>query len=386
MLDFSASTENLKKALSVVALATSDVTSTIRSHTLFKINNDKEGVVLYSTDEDKIAQSYFTLSSIQDETDCTEFTADPKRILALIADSDSDEISFNYNSEEKTLKVYASDNNEAFISYASFDPKDFLNFDLTEQKQNGVIDSSVFQKGIKYIQGFLPKDNKNKKYSNIYIEAGVIYGSNGYNRIGAFKSSDLDEIPEIALRKQMLSSIVKMIEKTKIPSVILKSSNKYVTFSSEDGSYCFGFRHSVVKKPKLPIDTVIPESGGFKVNPSALLKKLKRLSLSSWEDLTVRTLYGEDNILKMETLSDRPSHEALKCERLSGDEKFNFLMECANFETVLNLFQTSEVLFFIKKSRCTIYSIADIIIEEKDKEPLKKRVITVAVLTLMREV
>ena len=149
MLNFSASTKDLKKALSVVALATGDTANTIRSHTLFKIDESRENVLLYSTNEDKIAKSHFVVSSIEGDDSVSEFTADPKRIQALINNSDLNEISFTYDSEKKTLNVYASDNEDAYISFASFDPKEFLTFDLSNQESNGIVNSIVFLKGIK---------------------------------------------------------------------------------------------------------------------------------------------------------------------------------------------------------------------------------------------
>ena len=384
MIKFSAPTKDLKKALSVVALATGETTSTIRSHTLFKISEDKKSITLYATDEDKIAQSYFSLNTI--EGDAIEFTADPKRIQTLVNNSDSNEISFTYNSEKKTLNVYASDNKDAYISFASFEPEKFLNFDLSEQKVNGTINSDVLLKGIKFIQGFLLKDEKDKKYSNLFFNEGTMYGSDGNTKIGAFKSPDFKDIPELALRKAMLSPITKMMEKTKISDVVIKSSDKYITFSSKEDLHCFGFRQSVVKKPKLPINTEIPETDGFNVGCSILIKKLNRLSLSSWEDIAIETSYGEDQILKMKTMTDRPSYEKLACKRVSGKGNIQFLMECGKFKDVLKLFQASNVDFYLKERKCTIYSQADFVIEEKDKDPINKPFIAVALLTLARKV
>lgn len=383
MINFSVPIKDLKKALSIVALATGDMVNTIRSHTLFRINENKESITLYSTDEDKIAQASFFPSLI--EGDIIEFTADPKRILLLINNSDSKEITFTYDSEKKTLNVYASENKDAYISFASFEPKEFLNFNLKDQKLNGKVNSDVLLKGIKFIQGFLPKDDKNKKFSNLFIEKGVMYGSDGDTKIGAFKSSEFKEIPELSLRKQMLPIIIRMVEKTKISEINIKSSDKYITLSSENDIYYFGFRQSIIKKPKLPISIEIPETDGFNVHRSTFIKKLNRLSLSSWEDIAIDSSYGENQILEMKTLTERPSFEKLPCKRVSGSEKVRFLMECGKFKNVLGLFQAPDVNFYLKERRCTIYSKADIIIEEKDKEPLKKYVTAIALLTLSWE-
>ncbi len=384
MINFSAPTKELKTALSVVSLATGDVANTIRSHTLFRINESNENVSLYATDEDKIAQSHFPLKSV--EGDITEFTADPKRILLLINNSDSEEISFSYDPEKKTLNVYASDNKKAYISFASFEPEKFLNFDLTNQELRGKINSVVFLKGVKFIQGFLPKDDKDKKFSNLFIEEGTLYGSDGNTKIGAFKSDDFNSIPELALRRAMLPSIINFVDKTKSSEVTIKSSEKYITFSSEDDLNYFGFRQSIVGKPKLPITTEVPDTDGFNVNCSDFSKKLNRLALSSWEDIAIDSSYGEDQILKMKTLTDRPSYENMECKRISGNNKLDFLIECAKFKNILSLFQAKNVNFYLKARKCTIYSEASIIIEEKDKDPITIPFTAIALLTLARKV
>jgi len=198
MVSFATSTNELKKALSITILATGNEVNTIHSHALFKVNENKESVELWSTDGDKIALSNFPITSVEGDT--ATFTANPKRIQELISNSDSEEISFSHDPEKKTLKVYASDNKDSFISFATFDPENILVSDLSDQEINGKINPHVLLKGIKFIQGFFLKSDKDKKYSNLYINEGTMYGSDGNSQIGAFKTPDLDGIPELAIR------------------------------------------------------------------------------------------------------------------------------------------------------------------------------------------
>lgn len=382
MIKFSATTADLKRALSVVALATGDVTSNIQSHALFSIKENKG--FLYSTDEDKIASSYFPISDIDIEGDEIEFTADPKRVQTLITNSDSDQIKFTYDPESKTLNIYASDSKDAYVSFASFDPNNFLRLDLSKQELNQVVNANIFLSGIKFILGFLPKDDKDKKFSNLFINNGVMYGSNGHTKIGAFKNDGIADIPNLTLRRQMLSSIVSIIDKTDMSELAVKSSNKLITFSSTDDLYCFGFRKSTIEMPKFPISIDVPELDGLNINRAILLKKLNRLSLASWEDIGIKMVFKDNENLEMETATDRPSYEHLPCKRISGEQSLDFVIECNKFKRVLSLFQASNIDLYVAKTKCTIYSNAEIIIEEEGKEPIKKPFTAIGLLTLAR--
>lgn len=386
MIYFTTYAKDLKKALSVTILATVNEKNTIHSHALFKISEDQKKVTLWSTDGDKIAQSNFPISVI--EGDIIDFTANPRSIQDLISNSDSKEISFSYNPDNKTLKVYTSDDKDSFISFFSFNSDNILIADLSNQKENGKINSQVFSKGIKFIQGFFAKSDKDKKYSNLYISNGTMYGSDGNTLIGAYKSSDLEGIPELAIRKQMLSSISTLIDKVDTPEITIKSSDKYITISSEEGAHYFGFRQSISKMPRLPINTEIPETDGYKIITSTIMKKIKRLSLSSWEELAVKGTFDESDILKMETLLDRPSVEKMQCERIAGDREVNFLISIKKMKNILNLFEAPEINFYFEKTSCTIYSKADLEIIKGDKEKkeiITKPVIAIALLKLARE-
>jgi hypothetical protein len=383
MVYFTTSAKDLKKALLVTILATGNEANTIHSHALFRISDDKEKMILWSTDGDKIALSYFTISSI--EGDIVPFTANPKRIQELVNNSDSEEISFSYDPETKTLKIYASDNKESYISFASFDPENVLTSDLSDQELNGKVNSHVLSKGIKFIQGFFAKSDKDKKFSNLYINNGTLYGSDGNVQVGAFNSSDLEGIPELAIRKQMLSPITTLIEKIKIPEMTIKSSKKYITISSENENYCFGFRQSITKMPKFPISIEIPDTDGYMIGISEFMKKIKRLSLSSWEEIAIIGTFDDNQILEMETYSERPSFERLQCKRIAGNKKVEFLINIKKIKNALNLFQASNANFYFSQKSCTIYSKAEILIAEDGKEITKKPFIAIALLKLDRK-
>lgn len=386
MIKFTATTQDLKKALSIAALATGDVSNSIHSHALFSISYD--AVTLYSTDEDKISVSRFPLSGLENDSEKAEtntlFTADPKRIQALITNADVTEVRFEYDSETKTLNVYASENPKAYISFASFDPDSFLNFeeDLTEREHLKNVPAGVFLTGLKFIQGFLPNDDKNKKFSNLYLDDGVMYGSNGSNKVGAFRNDDFSNVPTLILRKTMLPAIASIIDKLDLEDISIKSSDKFITFSSPDDLYCFGFRNSTLPMTKFPISLETPETDGFNIERAPIQKKLSRLALSSWEDIGIEVSIKGEKLL-METATDRKSYEQLECTRISGEADINFIIECNKLKTILDLYSASNVDVYVDPKTCTIFSTGEVISEEKDGE-VKKEFTAIGLLTLAR--
>ena len=107
MVKFTATIQDLKKALSVVALATGDSANSIHSHALFNVGYD--AVSLYATDEDKISVASFKVTNLETEGEDgdiiqTLFTAEPKRIQNLITNADVKEVKFEYEAETKNFK------------------------------------------------------------------------------------------------------------------------------------------------------------------------------------------------------------------------------------------------------------------------------------------
>ncbi len=388
MIKFTATIQDLKKALSVVALATGDATNSIHSHALFNVGYD--AVTLYATDEDKISVASFKVTDLKVEGEGEEaiqplFTAEPKRIQNLITNADIKEVKFEYEPETKTLNVYASEDANAYISFASFEPNTFLNFeeDLKETEVLKKLPAGVFLTGIKFIQGFLPSDDKNKKFSNLYMNDGVMMGSNGSNKVGAFLNEDFAGLPALILRKIMLTSIVSMIDKLDLIEVTVKISDKFVVFTSPEEQFCFGFRKSILPMTKFPISLEKPESEGFNIERTATQKKLNRLALSSWEDIGVKMKISGSELL-METTTDRKSYERLNCTRITGNNDLEFIIECVKFKNILGLYSASNLDIYVDKKTCTIYSTGELI--DQADENVKKAFTAIGVMTLARVV
>lgn len=384
MVKFTAGTAELKKALSIVALATGKISTHIQSHALFTIRAD-EGY-LYATDEDKVATSYFSISDIEVEgegakfTEGIQFTAEPKSLQKLLSGSSITKTCFTYEPETKTLKVYTSENKKSFLSFASFDPKKFLTLSLSSQDLQHTVNIEIFLDGIKFIQGFL--NEKDEKFSNLFILNNIFYGANGNTKVGAFTSPDIEGSPNLILRKSILSPLVNMIERADTSEIAIKTSDKLISFSSPDNRHCFGFRKSTTNTPKFPLSTAAPKFPKFNVDRALLLKKLSTLSLTSWEDIGIKMTIKDEN-LEMETVGDRPSFETIPC-KCDSEEPIYFVIQCEKFKGVLNQFKASNVEVYIAKNKCFLYSDAEIVIEEDKKEPVKKSFTAIGLMTLAR--
>lgn len=383
MIKFTVKTEDLKKALSIAVLATGKTSSNILSHSLFSIENDS--VTLYSTDQDKIAKSYLPVTDLKNSnSENILFTAEPKRIEKLINSSENTEFDFSYDPKTKTLKIYTSENSKSYISFPSFNTEDFLNFkDDLENINVENISSNILLAGIRFTSGFISKNEKDKKFSNIFIHEGTIYGTNGSIKIGAFQNMDLEKVPSITIRKQMISPLLSMLEKISPSEILIGASEKYIVFFSSDYSFCFGFRNSTITIPRMPISLEIPEVDGFNVNRLDFQRKLDRLSLSSWEDVGVKMTIKED-IISMETLLERKSQENIKCERLQGDKNPSFIIECEVLKKILAQFSASNIDFYIDKKKCTIYSSADLEYKNESDELVSIPFIATGSLTFAR--
>jgi hypothetical protein len=382
MIEFTATTTDLKKALSIVALATGENIEDVHGHALFSTN--EEGVTLYATDEDKMATAFLPVEGLDGTS--TRFTLDPKKLQALINTSDSDKVKFSYEDETKTLNVYASEESDSYISFPSFEPDSFLTFtdDLLSAKELKTVEPKVITAAIKFIQGFL-SDDKNKKYSNVYIVDGKVYGANGSSKVGVFINSNFDGV-SITMRRIMLSPINTFIEKLS-SEIIIKETDKIIVFSSGKGLDNFAFRKSIIDVPKLPISTEVPKVEGFYVDRAILLKKLNRLSLTHNQRNAEFGLKMsvKGNEIVMETIADRKSIEKIACGRISGESLIEFTIDCLKLKDILGLFQAEKVDIYIEKGKCTIFSDAQLVLKEGES-PVTSPFISIGLVTLAKVV
>jgi hypothetical protein len=380
-MEFIATIPDLKRALSVVSMAVGEGSETISGHALFDVKDNQ--IFIYSTDNDKMAATYLPVSSITADKD-VQFTADPKRIQKLISSSDSDIVKFTYDDPTKTLNIFVSENSESYVSFASFEPENFLTFDkdLEGATEVRTIDATVLKTGIKFIQGFLPDKDTSKKYSNLYIIDGTMFGSNGSFKIGAFENEDLKDT-NLTIRSTMLPSIISLIDLTSTSDIVLLETAKITIISTKDRLNSFAFRKITIATPKFPLSTKIPEAEHFNVDCNALLKKLTRLSLTSKDEIGIKINVSSTD-MSMETVADRKSYEKMLCKRDPESTALEFILECGKFKGILNSFQASNAEIYLDNSKCIIYSDASLLVEETGKEPVSKKFLAIGLLSLAK--
>jgi DNA polymerase III sliding clamp (beta) subunit (PCNA family) len=385
MISFTAKVSDLDKALLIVSTAASDKTDKIISHALFTVTETK--CEIQATNEDCLAFTQIPVTNAMGTSKfkTIQFTAAPKNLLTAVSNSDRDEIKFEYETDTKTLKVYASDNDDAFLATPSFDPNGFLSFEDLISPTSVItgVNAEVFTAGLRFEQGFALKDEKNPKFSNIYIKEGAFYASDGAKWVGAFKCDDIANIFSLTVRRSMLSSILNILEKHSWGNVVLRDSDKIVLLTNSDMSSGFGYRKSTVEMPKLPISFGTPQGDGINIDREVLRKKIARLATVIKKDKPGVIITLEDNsILVMKTRSDRPSMEKMPCRRLSGDGPVRFILDESMVKGILPLFQASNIDLYIQPNRCTIYSTADQIIEDDTH----KSFTAIALISLPREI
>ena len=384
MAHFIAKAADLKKAVSTAALATSDATDTIKGHILFSAINGM--LMLQATDDDSIS---YTTTAIEDLSDKCSFTAEPKNILELLKDSDTEKVRFDYDSDTKTLNVYVSDDTESYVSFPSFDPAEFLSFNehLKAMQEVDKISTSVLSTGLKFIEGFVSQDKKSQKYANSFISEGIIYGSNGSNRVGAFKADDLAKIFKLTIRSQMVGPVLEFINSVAQDQISFKESEKMVLFTATDSSSGFGFRKSTVEMPKMPISLEVPAMDGIYVNRKELIKKVNRVSVALRGEVKGIEMMVYGDTLNINTVADRKSVERIACKRITGTDPMHFILDCGMLKKALSQFLAPQIDIYssTKAKKCFLYNAGELVIGD-DKDPIKKPFISVCLLGVARTV
>lgn len=374
-MEFTANIKDLKKAFSITSLAVSEGSENINTHALFDI---KEGVAfLYATDNNRLSVAHLPVNDLVCN-DCTQFTVNSKKIQKLLSGSDSENIKFLYDKNTKTLNIYASEISDAYVSFASFNPEDFLSFDkdLSTATELKVLNADMFLAGIKFIQGFLPNNDVNKRYSNLFIVDGAMKGSTGTFKIGAFESDDLKGL-SLTIQRTMIPFIESLIDISKASDIIISETSRLIIVSTKDQLYRFAFRKSTIPVPLLPIELKVPQSDSIKVERNVLIKKLNRLALTSSDEFGVK-FKSDGTELSMETTLDRKSYEKMS---ITGGS-IEFILDCIKFRDILSTFISKTIDIYVDKTKCTFYCSGSLIIEETGKSPITIPYTTVGIQTL----
>jgi hypothetical protein len=384
MLEFITPKKALEDAVKLACLSTESVENLITGHCLFDFG-DQTLKILATDNKNRLSRSIINIPS-NPNTDGLgiKFTADPRKILKLIKTTEADTLKFGFNKENMTLQIFSSDNEGAFVSFPSFDPASYApiddNFEKAFELKN--INAGVFLGGLQFIKGFLL--DKHQKFSNMFINKGVMYGTNGNNKIGAFSSPDLENLDELVFPLSTFPAILNLITNLELQDIILSSSSNHIFISSPKKDFIFGFTKVQLKMPKMPININEPEADGWKINRSSMLKKLSRLHLTGDAKLGVRFIIDNDDKIQLSTVIDRPSKDIMECKRIKGTSSVNCITEVRLMETTLNQFGGDDIDLYISK-KINIFSKANLEVSEGENKVLKPFVSAAAVALSLEE-
>lgn len=355
----------LKKALSIVSLATGEKEDTVASHALFRLKDGK--LKMLATDGDRFAISGCD-TLMADESGGNEFTADPKKMTALLNSSEAEDVRMVYKEDETTLHVFASEHKDSYVAFGSFKPGTALPFEdeLSNLQKIRTVNAEILKRGIKFSRGFMSPEENNRKYSCVYIAKGVFYGSNGYNAVGAFQSPEFEGIDFLILRGPMIPQVVSAIDRFESDKVVISSTSKFIAFWSNDENG-FGYLKSNEELPKLPINLERPDWDYFTVDRGLLSKKLGRLAISSADSKGIHARISTDS-MDLSTLDERASTENILIKRKAGGEVITTTPDFKGLRDALGQYWTDEVDIYVK-TRCSIYCDGQVEIQKNEKDP-----------------
>lgn len=385
MSTFRAKVSDIKKALNIVSLATGDAVEAPIGQAFFKITGSI--ATLKSSDNDRIA---FTSMPITGSSGDTEFGANPKSIIALVGASDVDDVEFTHDESKSTLFLQVSDDSDAKIALPTvkYDPTIFSRSfkDVADMTLVSSVYAESIVFGMKFQQGFTSQDDKNTRFSMMYIKDGLVYGSNGSTRIGLYKNEDIKGVYNLSIRRPNIQCVLNFIGTTASENVKIKETAKEVMFTTEDETSGFGFIKTVIEMPNFPASVDRPNMDVLKINRAQLIKKLSRLLIAAKDDPSIK-IEVQGGVATITTYTERPSTERIAIAE--GKDGFKLSISCQELKSLLSSYMGTLAELYVDEKRCIIYESGEMIIDDdKDetKTAIKKPFTMVAVVGLSKEV
>ena len=343
MPEFSVLKTPLENAMKLACLSTETSENTITGHCLFEVG-DTSLKILATDNRNRLSKAVIDIPAGH----AMSFTADPRKVLKLIKTVETPSVRLEFLPESMTLQIYLSDTQDSYVSLPSFDPKSYApitdNFEKAFDLKK--VNAAVFSAGIQFIKGLL--DLKDQKFSNMYITKGVMYGSNGNSKAGAFSSPDLNDLDELVFPISTFPAVASLIEALDLQDILISTSSNHIFVNSPAKDFIFGFTKVQIKMPKIPINVDEPSFGGWTIDKNLFLKKLGRLQLSGDSKMGVKCVFKGDRI-NFITIADRSSKDFMPCIRKKEPEDIECLAECRLLENALSQFGGSDIDFYVKR-------------------------------------
>jgi hypothetical protein len=343
--------------------------------------NPQIGIQFLASDKKTLlSRSCINVYQLSAGTKTFQFTVEPRKILAILKTVELHTIKLSFEEETKTLSIYTSPDNTAFIALPSRDPAEYPPIEeiFTHIYNLQTVNAGVLLSGIQFIDKFL--DPKHPKFSNLFIVKGSMYGANGDNKAGAFTGEDLKDLDELTFPASCLNGICNFINNLDLKNVSLgTTSNGIFISSSEQRKFSFGFTKVKVPAPRIPITTEDPTGEGWLLDREMLLKRLNRLHITGDAKLGVQGYFSKES-LHLTTVTDRASKDILPCKSIGGVENKDtlFLASCRLLESVLKQFGGRDINFYVDK-KITLYTKISLEILEAEGKIIKPCICAAAI-------
>jgi DNA polymerase III sliding clamp (beta) subunit (PCNA family) len=349
----------LKDAVAIASKALSKaVIQTERGHLLFIVSGST--MRISGTNNDLKSQCIVPLISCDSDI---SFTVDPKVLEKLITKIDHDNLSMEFESSNLTIKIYTTEDESSFNTLQSFPTDKMLTVGAVDKALNvsHTINKELFSRVLTYAWKYLETSKEeNKKFDFIIVNNGVIFASNGLNKMGFLIATDFKGINNIKIRKQAVPLFMFVVKSIKGNSIILGEQDNDVVIKTEDSQVYFSCLKSTVEAPKINLDYLKKDGPYTEINRTDLIKKLNRLTVSKLSTNSAgieMTLSGAGDTASLELalLSNLKAKEKIGCKRVddTSTQDVSHIVDYKLFLTEISSFLEENIHLYINASNAS---------------------------------
>lgn len=340
--DFKNAVALARKALSAVVIQEE------RGHLLFTVKGSK--MFIQGTNNDLKARSIIDITNVSGE-DFT-FTADPKILEKLTIKVEVNDINISFDKSTFIVTVYTTENKKSFGTLQSFPPDKMLTFDEQDKAERSeyVVNKEALLFALGYVKNFLAdKKEDQKQFDFVVIHSGLVYASNGSNKIGIIIFKTFSAIPGMKIRKLVLPLYLNFVKGIEGTEVKLIDTDKDVGVESIDGNHYFSFLKSNIETMSAPKEHLKSEGPYTLIDKDRLLKVSERAIITSNSsssiglELTLSGV-GEGAELEVKIISGKKAIETISCSRMddTNTQSVSHVVDFRLLKSIISSFTTKE--------------------------------------------
>jgi DNA polymerase III sliding clamp (beta) subunit (PCNA family) len=345
----------LKEAVAVASKALSKtVIQPERGHLLFIVSDKVMRVS--GTNNDLKAQCIIPLISCEKDI---SFSADPKILEKLIGKIDYDNIKIDFEASNLTLKIYTTEDESSFNTVQSFPTDKMLTVGDIEKPMNSSheVNKEILSRVLSYSWKYLETSKEeNKKFDFIIINKGVVFSSNGLNKMGFIVAADFKSVENLKIRKQAVPQFMFVLNKIQDKTVTIGELDNDIVIKTPNGETFFSCLKSTVEAPKINLDYLKKEGPYITINKTELLQKLTRLTVaktatSNYGVEVTLSGAGDSAYLELALLSNLKAKEKILCTRVNdpSTNDITHILDCKLFLTEISSFVGEDVSLYINE-------------------------------------